>query len=70
MIVKNALGHLDFYQKPKISNDNSKIIKSVHLRGSTIDNKLIENNTIFGNSIEYLVEKFYNKDNSQDNVLI
>jgi hypothetical protein len=33
---------------------------STILLGSTIDNKSIENNTIFGNSIEQLVEKIYN----------
>ena len=68
-IVENALGYLDIYQKPKISNDNSKIIKSVHLLGAAIDNKLIENNTIFGNAIEHLVEKFYNLYSSQDDGL-
>ena len=54
---------------PRLSSNNSKIIKSVHLLGATIDNELIANNTPFGNAIEHVVDKFYNLYSSQDDGL-
>lgn len=68
-VVENTLNNLDFYLNSNISNDTSKIIKSVHLLGAAIDNKLIADNTTFGNAIEHSVENFYNLFNSQDDGL-
>jgi esterase/lipase superfamily enzyme len=51
------------------SSNNSKIIKSVHLLGATINNKLIVKNTALGNATERLVDKFYNLYNPQDDGL-
>jgi hypothetical protein len=69
-VVESALVGLDTNStlKPSSSN-NSKIIKSVHLLGAAINNKLILNNTAFGNAIEHLVDKFYNLYNPQDDGL-
>jgi hypothetical protein len=68
-VIESTLGNLDFYLNSKISNDTSKIIKSVHLLGAAINNKLIANDTHFGKAIEHLVEKFYNLYSSQDDGL-
>ena len=38
------------------SNNNSKIIKSVHLLGAAINNTSIVNNTSFVNATEHLVD--------------
>jgi hypothetical protein len=68
-VVDSTLVNLDFYLDSKTSNNNSKMIKSVHLLGAAINNKLIANNTPFGNATEHIVENFYNLSNSQDNGL-
>ena len=51
------------------NGNNSKIIKTVHLLGAAIDNKLIAKNTPFGKAIEHVVDKFYNLYDSQDDGL-
>ena len=60
-------------QDNSISNvsdtNNSKVVKSVHLLGASIDNKLIARNNPFGNAIEQVVDKFYNLYSSQDDGL-
>jgi esterase/lipase superfamily enzyme len=67
-VVDSTLSNLDNYLDAKISN-NSKIIKTVHLLGAAINNKLIANDTSFGKAIEHLAEKFYNLHSSQDDGL-
>jgi Alpha/beta hydrolase of unknown function (DUF900) len=67
-VVDSTLVNLDFYLDSKTSN-NSKIIKSIHLLGAAINNKLIAKNTPFGNAIEHVVENFSNLYNSQDDGL-
>ena len=51
------------------SSNNSKIIKSVHLLGATINNKLIVKNTALGKATEEVVDRFYNLYSSEDNGL-
>ena len=68
-VVDSTLVNLDFYLDSKTSNNNSKLIKSVHLLGAAINNKLIAKNTPFGSATEHTVENFYNLYNSQDNGL-
>ena len=67
-VVDNALNNLDIYLNHK-TNNNSQIIKSVHLLGAAISNKLIDNNTPLGNAIEHLVVNFTNLYSSQDDGL-
>ena len=62
------MNNLDIYLNHK-TNNNSKIIKSVHLLGAVISNKLIDNNTPLGNAIEHLVVNFTNLYSSQDDGL-
>jgi hypothetical protein len=70
-VVESALVNLDNNQtlKDSISNNNSKIINSVHLLGAAINNKSIVNNTSFVNATENIVDKFYNLYNPQDDGL-
>jgi Alpha/beta hydrolase of unknown function (DUF900) len=73
-VVNSTLVHLDTNSslKASISTDNnnySKVIKSVHLLGATIDNKTIIKNSDFGNAIENLVGRFYNLYSPEDNGL-
>ena len=68
-VVDSTLVNLDFYLDSKTSNNNSKIIKSVHLLGAAINNKLIAKNTAFGNATEHIVDKFYNLYSPEDDGL-
>ena len=68
-VVASTLSYLDTYLNDKISNNNSKIINSVHLLGASINNLSITNNTPLGNAIENVVNKFYNLYNPEDDGL-
>jgi pimeloyl-ACP methyl ester carboxylesterase len=52
-----------------ISNNNTKLIKSVHLLAAAIDNKLIVNNSAFANATEHLVDGVYNLYDPEDDGL-
>ena len=64
-VVDSTLSNLDKYLDSKNMDNHSKIIKSVHLLGAAINNKLIAKDTHFEKAIEHLVEKFYNLYSSQ-----
>jgi hypothetical protein len=66
-IVDSTLVNLDKNEDWK-SSSYSKI-KSVHLLGAAISNKLIAKNTPFGKAIDHVVDKFYNLYNPKDNGL-
>lgn len=68
-VVESTLINLVEYLDSKSSDNNSKIIKSVHLLGAAIDNQLIAENTQFRNAINSKVEKFYNLYNPEDDGL-
>ena len=66
-VVESTLVNLNKSQQDlKTSSNNSKIIKSVHLLGAAINNKLIAKNAPFGNATEHVVDKFYNLYNPED----
>jgi hypothetical protein len=62
--LKNLVKYLDF----KITGNNSKVIKTVHLLGAAINNKLITEEPL-GNAINDKVEKFFNLYNPEDDGL-
>jgi hypothetical protein len=68
-VVDSTLSYLDIYLNDRISNNNNKLIKSVHLLGAAINNLSIAGNTPLGKAIENLVDKFYNLYNPQDDGL-
>ena len=68
-VVGSTLSYLDIYLNDRISNNNTKIIKSVHLLGAAINNLSIIKGTPLGKAIENLVDKFYNLYNPQDDGL-
>lgn len=51
------------------ATNNTKVITSVHLLGAAINNKLIAKNTVFGDAIEDVTNKFYNLFSSKDDGL-
>ena len=51
------------------TDNNSKLLKSVHLLGAAINNTWIANNTRLGDAIYTIVDKFYNLYNPQDDGL-
>ena len=51
------------------ATNNTKVITSVHLLGAAINNKLIAKNTLFGDAIEDVTNKFYNLFSSKDDGL-
>jgi len=68
-VVASTLSYLDIYLNDKISNNNPKIIKSVHLLGAAINNLSIAKGTPLGDAIENIVDKFYNLYNPEDDGL-
>jgi esterase/lipase superfamily enzyme len=68
-VVDSALSNLVKYLDLKNNDNNSKIIKDVHLLGAAINNELIMNKTPFGNAINDKVETFFNLYNPEDDGL-
>ena len=70
-VVNSTLVNLDNIQSLLTNNNgnNSKLIKSVHLLGAAINNTLIANNTLLGNAINTIVDKFNNLYNPEDDGL-
>jgi hypothetical protein len=70
MVVESTLTSLPNNTISNVSDtNNSKVVKSVHILGASIDNKLMVRDTPFGNAIERVVDKFYNLYSSQDDGL-
>jgi hypothetical protein len=72
-VINSTLVSLDNTQQAwenNSSNNNSKIIRSIHLLGAAINNTLIAKNTTLGNATEHMVDKFYNLYNPQDDGLL
>lgn len=67
-VVESTLSYLDTYLNAKINN-NTKIIKSVHLLGAAINNLSITKGKPLGDAIENTVNKFYNLYNLEDDGL-
>jgi esterase/lipase superfamily enzyme len=65
-LVNSTLVDLDTNEDSKTSNNNSKIIKSVQLLGANINKTLIAKNSVLGNAIEHVVDRFYNLYNTED----
>jgi hypothetical protein len=73
-VIESTLVSLDTNPTLQVStsssnNNNSKLIKSVHLLAAAINNKLIVNNSVFANATEYLVDRFYNLYDPEDDGL-
>jgi hypothetical protein len=73
-VVESALVSLDTNPTLQVSinsnnNNNSEIIKSVHLLGAAINNELIADNTAFSTAIEHTVDRFYNLYDPEDDGL-
>ncbi len=70
-VVNSTLVNLDNIESllANTNGNNSKLIKSIHLLGAAINNTLIANNTLLGNAINTIVDKFYNLYNPEDDGL-
>ena len=71
-VINSTLINLDNTHqiwKSNINNNNSKIIKSVHVLGAAINNELIVKNSTLGNASERVIDRFYNLYDPQDDGL-
>jgi hypothetical protein len=66
-VVNSTIINLD--RNSTSNNNDSKLIKSVHLLGAAISNQSIANYSLLGNATERVVEKFYNFYNPEDDGL-